>query len=145
MVAFSFVFFFFFFFQAEDGIRDYKVTGVQTCALPISRRLLDDRIHAGHERHGSPLGREPRDGLLLWLQSRRTLDALSQWSRTGDAVGGYREPRREPAAGHRPRCRWNHSGDHGRAPAPDRLLAEGERRGDLRHEAVEGHAPVERG
>src|SRR5256885_9158598 len=26
----------FFFFQAEDGIRDYKVTGVQTCALPIS-------------------------------------------------------------------------------------------------------------
>src|SRR5256885_4909448 len=29
--------FFFFFFQAEDGIRDYKVTGVQTCALPISK------------------------------------------------------------------------------------------------------------
>src|SRR5256885_8094264 len=29
-------YFFFFFFQAEDGIRDYKVTGVQTCALPIS-------------------------------------------------------------------------------------------------------------
>src|SRR3989454_10595738 len=28
----------FFFFQAEDGIRDYKVTGVQTCALPISMR-----------------------------------------------------------------------------------------------------------
>src|SRR2546422_6799371 len=31
-------FFFFFFFQAEDGIRDVAVTGVQTCALPISRR-----------------------------------------------------------------------------------------------------------
>src|SRR5690606_40513623 len=33
-----------FFFQAEDGIRDFHVTGVQTCALPISscrcRRLL---------------------------------------------------------------------------------------------------------
>src|SRR5688572_31539585 len=29
--------FFFFFFQAEDGIRDLTVTGVQTCALPISR------------------------------------------------------------------------------------------------------------
>src|SRR5207249_6114065 len=28
---------FFFFFQAEDGIRDRNVTGVQTCALPISR------------------------------------------------------------------------------------------------------------
>src|SRR5207253_6445585 len=29
---------FFFFFQAEDGIRDGHVTGVQTCALPISTR-----------------------------------------------------------------------------------------------------------
>src|SRR5205085_9487587 len=31
-------FYFFFFFQAEDGIRDLTVTGVQTCALPISER-----------------------------------------------------------------------------------------------------------
>src|SRR5689334_23903044 len=30
-----FLFFYFFFFQAEDGIRDGTVTGVQTCALPI--------------------------------------------------------------------------------------------------------------
>src|SRR5205807_7207087 len=30
---------YFFFFQAEDGIRDYKVTGVQTCALPICQPL----------------------------------------------------------------------------------------------------------
>src|SRR5207248_7781357 len=37
---YCFVFFFFcFFFQAEDGIRDRTVTGVQTCALPI--------LHAG--------------------------------------------------------------------------------------------------
>src|SRR5215467_11808755 len=36
----------FFFFQAEDGIRDYKVTGVQTCALPIfCAELL--RTHGG--------------------------------------------------------------------------------------------------
>src|SRR5689334_23662932 len=33
-------FFFFFFFQAEDGIRDGTVTGVQTCALPISHGTL---------------------------------------------------------------------------------------------------------
>src|SRR5256885_205638 len=36
----------FFFFQAEDGIRDYKVTGVQTCALPIlpqARRCCPSR------------------------------------------------------------------------------------------------------
>src|SRR5256886_8267724 len=31
----------FFFFQAEDGIRDLTVTGVQTCALPICYRLQD--------------------------------------------------------------------------------------------------------
>src|SRR5688500_3741603 len=36
-------FIFYFFFQAEDGIRDYKVTGVQTCALPISRRQASSR------------------------------------------------------------------------------------------------------
>src|SRR5215203_3099987 len=34
-------FVFFFFFQAEDGIRDIGVTGVQTCALPISLRALN--------------------------------------------------------------------------------------------------------
>src|SRR2546426_8802041 len=33
---------FFFFFQAEDGIRDYKVTGVQTCALPILCKWTSD-------------------------------------------------------------------------------------------------------
>src|SRR5690606_40940274 len=35
--------FFFFFFQAEDGIRDFHVTGVQTCALPISRKANRSR------------------------------------------------------------------------------------------------------
>src|SRR3989442_14543336 len=39
---------FFFFFQAEDGIRDADVTGVQTCALPIcyKTRPLDRTIRA---------------------------------------------------------------------------------------------------
>src|SRR3989454_12824223 len=54
---------FFFFFQAEDGIRDYKVTGVQTCALPISRadagvaaRTDADReeVRASGRRSGAP-------------------------------------------------------------------------------------------
>src|SRR3989454_2005565 len=39
----------FFFFQAEDGIRDYKVTGVQTCALPI----------CAHDHGQRPPGRRP--------------------------------------------------------------------------------------
>src|SRR3712207_3392016 len=33
--------YFFFFFQAEDGIRDIGVTGVQTCALPICEKQVD--------------------------------------------------------------------------------------------------------
>src|SRR5438034_7330762 len=38
-------FFFFFFFQAEDGIRDHCVTGVQTCALPIlTARDVDEVV-----------------------------------------------------------------------------------------------------
>src|SRR2546430_2742529 len=35
---------FFFFFQAEDGIRDLTVTGVQTCALPICRRTSSSGV-----------------------------------------------------------------------------------------------------
>src|SRR5690349_22958253 len=39
--------YFFFFFQAEDGIRDLYVTGVQTCALPICdlQRVAHDEDH----------------------------------------------------------------------------------------------------
>src|SRR5258708_12926085 len=41
----------FFFFQAEDGIRDDLVTGVQTCALPISPIIIKKKVsHGGH--HG---------------------------------------------------------------------------------------------
>src|SRR6266568_6891574 len=48
MLAF---FYFFFFFQAEDGIRDGTVTGVQTCALPIWRRTGSRRtLPAGRPR-----------------------------------------------------------------------------------------------
>src|SRR5260370_26200233 len=36
---------FFFFFQAEDGIRDSSVTGVQTCALPICAAQRDSISH----------------------------------------------------------------------------------------------------
>src|SRR2546422_2293835 len=39
----------FFFFQAEDGIRDVAVTGVQTCALPIYRIRFDVEGHLGEE------------------------------------------------------------------------------------------------
>src|ERR1022692_4125507 len=42
----------FFFFQAEDGIRDYKVTGVQTCALPIYSCGCGGAVGAGAGRRG---------------------------------------------------------------------------------------------
>src|SRR5690606_41080018 len=39
-----------FFFQAEDGIRDFHVTGVQTCALPISQQLYAMPAAGGEPR-----------------------------------------------------------------------------------------------
>src|SRR5256885_17067450 len=50
----------FVFFQAEDGIRDYKVTGVQTCALPISREETGSWLvvlETGQGYHGGTNGR----------------------------------------------------------------------------------------
>src|SRR5699024_12049761 len=38
-----------FFFQAEDGIRDRNVTGVQTCALPIFRRIICHAASRGYK------------------------------------------------------------------------------------------------
>src|SRR2546426_8123231 len=56
---------YFFFFQAEDGIRDYKVTGVQTCALPITSRSSPV---------ASPIP-------VSWRRDRRTSSA--RWSGAG--------------------------------------------------------------
>src|SRR2546429_5283025 len=59
---------YFFFFQAEDGIRDVAVTGVQTCALPISRGegadRLDERASGGacrEELDRQERGQAPED------------------------------------------------------------------------------------
>src|SRR3989449_11325791 len=41
-------FYFFFFFQAEDGIRDVAVTGVQTCALPIAALVASINARLDH-------------------------------------------------------------------------------------------------
>src|SRR5690606_40135028 len=71
-------YFSFFFFQAEDGIRDFHVTGVQTCALPIYRGdldrmvavVVDDRdavplAGAGESPFDAPEGGERRADLLV--------------------------------------------------------------------------------
>src|SRR5690606_29411575 len=49
----------YFFSQAEDGIRDFHVTGVQTCALPIYCFKRDDANSANPEPTGGFVGTEP--------------------------------------------------------------------------------------
>src|SRR3989454_11059622 len=79
----------FFFFQAEDGIRDYKVTGVQTCALPIypegAAELAADALGLG------PRGVRPEHdavavvGILGLQHARRE-------SRAGELLRHLRRP-----------------------------------------------------
>src|SRR5690606_39497218 len=70
----------FFFFQAEDGIRDFHVTGVQTCALPIS----------------APRGRSAPG----WSPARSTWRRSPPWADRGRPSAAGRESlRRPPAAG----------------------------------------------
>src|SRR2546421_8178044 len=63
---------FFFFFQAEDGIRDLIVTGVQTCALPISVVAGVDVVAVGKERERVPVevDDEPAGGTELLERGR---------------------------------------------------------------------------
>src|SRR5258707_8724194 len=92
--------FFFFFFQAEDGIRDIGVTGVQTCALPICQRLL--RSVAG-TRSGIAAA---SDGTKKPLTTPVTV-ATANSSATSAAVDRRSEERR---VGKECRSRW--SPDH---------------------------------
>src|SRR6478735_12853666 len=78
--------FFFFFFQAEDGIRYYKVTGVQTCALPIWPPPL-------RGRPGEPTRRGSR--LAPWRGTRRP--ALRRPPRSARSTSPVAEPRKAPA------------------------------------------------
>src|SRR6266496_167720 len=74
---------FFFFFQAEDGIRDLYVTGVQTCALPISRpdrgsstrRPLRSRCPHRTNRRPRRARREPRQATRMPAPSAGSLAA----------------------------------------------------------------------
>src|SRR6266487_1676435 len=90
----------FFFFQAEDGIRDGRVTGVQTCALPIYRS------HRPRPPARDPAGRVPTDrrrhGVRLRRRDRRYLPP----GRAGERHGWARPLRgtgRRPVGGSRRR------------------------------------------
>src|SRR5256885_12784193 len=58
-----------FFFQAEDGIRDYKVTGVQTCALPISSLSI---IAAATTSSPNTSPQRPKGLLLVTIRLARS-------------------------------------------------------------------------
>src|SRR2546426_9334439 len=90
--------FLFFFFQAEDGIRDYKVTGVQTCALPISRlaqclgRACEALATAATARRDHPAAEEwcRRLTALDPLNSRYALGLVKALTAAGDRAGALR-------------------------------------------------------
>src|SRR5690348_17762700 len=77
----------FFFFQAEDGIRDGRVTGVQTCALPISIRRADrslrrTRRRRGTERANATVPRSTCPGRYPFRSEERRVgkECRSRWS-----------------------------------------------------------------
>src|SRR5207249_8634894 len=100
----------FFFFQAEDGIRDRNVTGVQTCALPIYFELLVSYF-------------EMRDGIALlvdlvqamtrrdhWLRDDRTLQSPLLPLRQSCLAAGARMRSEERRVGKEWRSGWSPSG-----------------------------------
>src|SRR3712207_7349536 len=73
-------------FQAEDGIRDIGVTGVQTCALPISKPLSEAQDHRlrGRGRRGEVLdGGLGVDDVRLDPRARRVRALRSEERRVG--------------------------------------------------------------
>ena len=71
-----FIFFFFdiFFFQAEDGIRDIGVTGVQTCALPICNLLSQET----KQRIRKPIGPLRHNDKSLAVEDNEKANLLNQ-------------------------------------------------------------------
>src|SRR2546427_8703936 len=89
----SFAFFsFFFFFQAEDGIRDLTVTGVQTCALPISgRRWRLRRLEITVAEDASDVQLAHVRAEFAWLAEQGPAVAIARAARceaTRDLVSG---------------------------------------------------------
>src|SRR5438093_12372611 len=85
----------FFFFQAEDGIRDWSVTGVQTCALPICRhparhagvRDRGERLGEVHAGRGRPAQGSAGEGVSGPCRAREASQARSEERRVGKSVG----------------------------------------------------------
>src|SRR5256885_7806140 len=93
----------FFFFQAEDGIRDYKVTGVQTCALPISR-AADASLGGDHAARSVPdADRAPAQPVA----SHRAGAAHLPLAETAEEAGRVVARSEERRVGKECRSRWS--------------------------------------
>src|SRR5688572_32322420 len=90
---------FVFFFQAEDGIRDLTVTGVQTCALPIYRLFLLD---SANSRGLNAAVFAPVDGSL-----RSVARSTDNRRRESAYDHGTRTRSEERRVGKECRCRWS--------------------------------------
>src|SRR5205807_6794251 len=88
-----------FFFQAEDGIRDYKVTGVQTCALPIFETIDELADLVGLKKEVAAITESAMRGEIEYDESLRRRVAV---------LNGLGEDARseERRVGKECRCRW---------------------------------------
>src|SRR5256886_1839733 len=81
-----------FFFQAEDGIRDLTVTGVQTCALPIAF-VAHESVHVGPRQRVAPTHAREVDGGLG--DRHGALDGR-EWAVERQRIAAQRHPHAEP-------------------------------------------------
>src|SRR5437667_501503 len=98
-LLFSYLFFFFF-FQAEDGIRDRDVTGVQTCALPIYVYLAPGRAAAAGGKDAGSFWESERDA-----SPRAALGGPAAGQRVAARRRGWRSEERR--VGKECRSRWS--------------------------------------
>src|SRR5687767_15295229 len=94
----------FFFFQAEDGIRDKLVTGVQTCALPISHGATQLRRPGGGRKvSGAMSESQGAHGAPATLRQAQGRPEQRRGARSGAGQGARSEERR---VGKECRARW---------------------------------------
>src|SRR5258706_557496 len=85
----------FFFFQAEDGIRDWSVTGVQTCALPISliHRAIGDRLRCVFVDTGLLRQNEAQEVMRTFSRNLGVkVDCVDASARFLEALAGVADP-----------------------------------------------------
>src|SRR2546429_1980224 len=93
----------FFFFQAEDGIRDVAVTGVQTCALPICRTRDTELASRALWKHITEAGEYLREFIKSRRERRSSVSEAAERNR--DKNGARRSEERR--VGKECRSRWS--------------------------------------